>query len=193
MRETTKHCPVKKILQNLYLVISTKHIAGFCNGKNNTGSINCAFDALLRCPIRCLYSLHTHICATLPGSVYCMVVPRAWPRRTRKNILLRNSLSAKLGDRFCRATFRWRLGLLIFRTAAQKIRLCSTTRFRKFFAFVNSGGGGIFLAPRFLHILPKGLEFLAPVEEGDHDDYHDQAHSFPTGMSVVLFALLAFM
>ena len=49
------------------------------------------------------------------------------------------------------------------------------------------------MASGFLHTLPKGLEFLAPAEEGGHDGYHDHTHGFPTGMTVVLFALLAFM
>ncbi len=85
-----------------------------------------------------------------------------------------------------------------FALLLKKFACVQTKRFRKFLGFINIGGGGIFLASGFLHILPEGLEFLAPAEEGGHDDHghddhHDHAHGFPTGMTVVLYSFLAFM
>ena len=101
-----------------------------------------------------------------------------------------------------------------FALVLKRFACLSTKRFRKTLSFVNIGGGGIFLASGFLHIMPEALEFLAPSEEGHddhgeggHDDHGDDGHDdhggdshdehnhggFPTALGILLLTYLLFM
>jgi len=107
--------------------------------------------------------------------------------------------------------------------ALRRFACLSTKKFFTLLSYVNTFGGGIFLATGLLHIIPEALEFMEgghSEEEGAHGDHdahslntaaggdeHDHSthaeaghegheeggHGFPLGFTLILVTFLVFL